>query len=86
LQNEPKLLRLAYWNCLKLAVQKGLKTLAFPSISTGSYGYPTADAATVALKAVVDFLKGTDNIEWVTFVLFSKVDFDIYANALKGLH
>ncbi|MCW4024834.1 MAG: O-acetyl-ADP-ribose deacetylase [Candidatus Bathyarchaeota archaeon] len=86
LQDESKLLRLAYRNCLKLAVQKGLKTVAFPSISTGAYGYPTEEAAQVALKAVVDFLKSDDDLERVTFVLFSKVDFDIYANTLKGLY
>jgi O-acetyl-ADP-ribose deacetylase (regulator of RNase III) len=83
LQNEPKLLRLAYRNCLKLAVQKGLKTVAFPYISTGAYGYPTEEAAQVALKAVVDFLKSDDNLERVTFVLFSQHDLDIYVKALK---
>jgi O-acetyl-ADP-ribose deacetylase len=83
-QEEGKQLKMAYRNSLKLAVQKGLKTVAFPSISTGAYGYPTEEAAKVAIKTVWDFLQSEDRLERVVFVLFSKRDFDIYAKALKG--
>jgi O-acetyl-ADP-ribose deacetylase len=83
-QEEAKQLKMAYRNSLKLAAQKGLKTMAFPSISTGTYGYPTEEAAKVAIKTVRDFLQSEVGLERVVFVLFSKRDFDIYVNALKG--
>ena len=69
---------------LKLAVANGLKTIAFPSISTGAYGYPTEEAARVALAAVKDFLEKEDKIDKVTFVLFSDRDLGIYQNAAKN--
>ncbi|MCL5876256.1 MAG: O-acetyl-ADP-ribose deacetylase [Candidatus Bathyarchaeota archaeon] len=80
---EAKLLRRAYWNSLKLAAAKGLKSVAFPSISTGAYGYPTEEASRVAVAAVKDYLRAEDRIERVTFVLFSQRDFDIYAQTAK---
>jgi O-acetyl-ADP-ribose deacetylase (regulator of RNase III) len=83
--DEPKLLRTAYRNSLKLAVANGLKTVAFPSISTGAYGYPTEDAAGVALAAVKDFLEKEDKLEKVTFVLFSDRDLGIYVTAAQAL-
>ena len=54
---EPKLLRRSYWNSLKLASMKELKTIAFPSISTGSYNYPTEEASIIAIKAIKDYLE-----------------------------
>jgi O-acetyl-ADP-ribose deacetylase (regulator of RNase III) len=81
---EPKLLRRAYWNSLKLAAAKGLKSVAFPSISTGSYGYPTQQASGVAISAVKDYLEKEDRIEKVVFVLFSQRDFDIYAKTANA--
>jgi O-acetyl-ADP-ribose deacetylase len=81
--DEAKLLRAAYRNCLKLAVANRLKSIAFPSISTGAYGYPTEEAAAVALESVTDFLKKEDNIDKVTFVLFSDRDLGIYQDAAK---
>jgi O-acetyl-ADP-ribose deacetylase (regulator of RNase III) len=83
--DEAKLLRRAYWNSLKFATTKGLKSIAFPSISTGAYGYPTEEASQVAVKAVKDYLEKEDKVEKVTFVLFSQRDFDIYINATKEL-
>ncbi len=81
--DESKLLRTAYRNSLKLAVANGLKSIAFPSISTGAYGYPTEEAADVALAAVKDFLEKEDKLERVTFVLFSDKDLGIYEKAAK---
>ncbi len=81
IQEEPKLLRRAYWNSLKLASNSGLKTIAFPSISTGAYGYPTEEASQVALVTIKDFLEKDEKIEKITMVLFSQRDFDIYAKA-----
>jgi O-acetyl-ADP-ribose deacetylase (regulator of RNase III) len=83
--DEAKLLRRAYWNSLKLAVVNGLKTVAFPSISTGAYGYPTDEASRIAVAAVKDYLEKEDKLEKVTFVLFSERDFDIYIEAVNSL-
>jgi len=82
---EPELLAEAYSNSLKLAVSKGLKTIAFPSISTGAYGYPIEKACRVALKTVKDFLEKEDKLDKVVLVLFSKRDFEIYMEAAREI-
>ena len=82
-QKEPELLAEAYRNSLKLAVSKGLKTIAFPSISTGAYGYPIEKASRIALTTVKDFLEKEGNLDKVMFVLFSKDDLEIYKEAEK---
>lgn len=82
---EPELLAEAYRNSLKLAVSKGLKTIAFPSISTGAYGYPIEKACKVALTTVKDFLEKEDKLEKVVLVLFSQRDFEIYKQAAKEI-
>ncbi len=80
--HEPELLAQAYRSCLSLAVQQGLRTLAFPSISTGAYGYPIEQAAEVALRTVRDFLReNPGQLEEVRFVLFSAADFRAYRAA-----
>ena len=83
--DEAKLLRQAYRNSLKLAVANGLKTVAFPSISTGAYGYPTEEASHVAIEAVKDFLEKEDKLDRVIFVLFSDLDFQIYQKSAESL-
>jgi len=69
--DEPALLRNCYVNSLELALNKGIRTVAFPSISTGVYSYPLQDAAIIAVTAVIDFVKvhpsEFDLIEWVCF-------------------
>jgi O-acetyl-ADP-ribose deacetylase (regulator of RNase III) len=82
-RGEPELLGQAYQSSLRIAVSKGLKTVAFPSISTGAYGYPVADASRVALKTVKNFLEKEDKLREVVFVLFSEHDLKIYVNAAK---
>lgn len=82
---ESELLKQAYRNSLKLAATKGLKTVAFPSISTGAYGYPIEEASRVAVKTVKDFLEKEDKLERVILVLFSEADFQTYADAAKSL-
>lgn len=68
---DAELLRSCYTRCLELCGENGVRTIAFPSISTGVYGYPVEEAATIALKAVDDFVeKNPDVVERVTFVLF----------------
>jgi O-acetyl-ADP-ribose deacetylase (regulator of RNase III) len=82
---ESELLKQAYRNSLKLAVAKGLKTIAFPSISTGAYGYPIEEASLIAVKTVKDFLEKEDKIAKVVFVLFSDNTFEIYLKTTKSL-
>lgn len=82
---EAELLASCYRESLKLASAKGLKTIAFPSISTGIYGYPIADAARVALTTVTDYLAHHPDIERVRFVLFGRAVFEAFAKLLKEL-
>jgi O-acetyl-ADP-ribose deacetylase len=85
LHDEAKLLRRSYWNSLKLAAQHGLKSIAFPSISTGTYRYPTEEASGIAIKAIKDYLTNEGKIEKVTMVLFSERDYGIYLKAAKAV-
>ncbi|MEM3627352.1 MAG: O-acetyl-ADP-ribose deacetylase [Candidatus Bathyarchaeia archaeon] len=82
---EPELLAEAYRNSLRLAVSKGLRTIAFPSISTGAYGYPVDKASRVALAAVKEFLEKEDKLDKVVFVLFTEHDFEIYRRAAEEI-
>jgi O-acetyl-ADP-ribose deacetylase (regulator of RNase III) len=83
---EPELLKSAYQSCMKLAEEHGIKSIAFPSISTGVYGYPIQKAAQIAIKTVIDYINKTHNaIERVIFVLFSQSDFDIYRAVFEEL-
>jgi len=75
---ESELLAEAYRNSLKLAVSKGLKTIAFPSISTGAYGYPIEKASEIAIATVKEFLEKEDKLDRIVFVLFSRHDFEVY--------
>jgi len=81
-QGEPELLASAYRESLKLASARGIKSLAFPSLSTGVYGYPVPDAARVALGTVKDYLAQHPEIELVRFVLFGKSTYEAFAKAL----
>ena len=81
-KGEAELLTLCYKNSLKIASTHGIKSLAFPSISTGTFGYPIERAAPIALRTVFDYLGKHEEIEKVTFVVFSEKDFDAYNNAL----
>jgi len=82
---EEKLLSSAYRKSLELASKKGIRSISFPSISTGAYAYPTRDAARVALKTVVDYLADHPEVELVRFVLFGAVDLEVYEAVLKDL-
>jgi len=82
---EQKLLAEAYRNSLKLAVSKELKTIAFPAISTGAYGYPMEEAAEIALRTTRKFLKEEDKLEEVVFVLFTESAFRIYKRKAKEI-
>ena len=81
-QGEPALLASAYRSSLELASQHGIRSVAFPSISTGAYGYPTDKAARLALRVVIDYLSQHPEIELVRFVLFGQPAYNIYERAL----
>ncbi len=83
-RGEPETLASAYRSSLEVARSNGLKTVAFPSISTGAYGYPVDKAAGIAIKAVVDYLKERDWFEQVKFVLFDRRTYDAYDRALSS--
>lgn len=85
MHGEPRLLENCYINSLKLASSKGIKSIAFPSISTGAYGYPMEEAAEIALRTVIDYLRRHDDIELIRFVLFGKKAYEVYEKKLKRL-
>ncbi len=78
--NEHHLLANAYRNSLSLAASQGLKSIAFPSISTGAYGFPIGEAARIALETVITFVEKNPVLEEVRFVVFSKDDYHVYAD------
>lgn len=84
--NEPELLESAYRSSLELALEKGLKSISFPSISTGAYGYPANDASIVALKTILEFTKANPGkLELIRLVLFSDQDYNTYSESLEKL-
>ncbi len=83
-QGEADLLRSAYRESLKRVTEKGLKSVAFPAISAGVYGYPLKEAAHIALETTIDYVKNRQEIELVRFVLFSQDVYDAFANELKN--
>jgi len=82
---EPELLAEAYLNSLRLAVSKGLKTIALPSISTGAYRYSIEKASRIALTTVKGFLEKEDKLDKVAFVLFTKRDLEVYKQSAKEI-
>ncbi|MFQ5586604.1 MAG: O-acetyl-ADP-ribose deacetylase [Thermodesulfobacteriota bacterium] len=82
---EAELLANAYRNSLERAREKGVESISFPSISTGVYGYPIREAASVALKTVIEFVKAEKGIRLVRFVLFSEGDLAVYKETLEGM-
>jgi len=84
-KGEPETLASAYRESLKLAVNNGLKTVSFPSISTGVYGYPVDKAAQVALGTIVDFLKQDTSLKEIVFVLFDSRTFEAYQKVLQEM-
>ena len=84
-REEADLLASAYRESLKLAIDRGLKSVSFPSISTGAYGYPVEPAARIALQTVIDFLAQDDSLAEVVFVLFDSRTYRVYADTLQEL-
>ena len=80
--DEARTLANCYRNSLQLAVENEIKTLAFPAISCGAYGYPIKEAAHIAFKAVREFLAASDNPQRVIFVVWGKDVYDAYLQIL----
>ena len=82
---EEELLASCYRNSLALAEQKGVRTIAFPSISTGAYGFPLDKAARIAASEIEKFLERNGSMEKVVLVCFGKSAFDIHREALNEI-
>jgi O-acetyl-ADP-ribose deacetylase (regulator of RNase III) len=80
---EADLLRNAYLNSLKLAVENGVETIAFPNISTGIYGFPKEKAAEIAIKTITQFLSGNDQLKQVCFVCFDPENYELYRQLIQ---
>jgi O-acetyl-ADP-ribose deacetylase (regulator of RNase III) len=80
---EDRLLSSCYLNSLRLAVENQIKSLAFPAISTGVFGFPPERAAKIALKSVRNFLLVDEYIEKIIFVCFDEHTFSIYEQAMS---
>ncbi|MFA6978725.1 MAG: O-acetyl-ADP-ribose deacetylase [Ignavibacteriaceae bacterium] len=83
--DEENLLANCYRNSLQLAVEHEIKTIAFPSISTGIYHFPIDKASAIAIREVLTFLENESTIEEVLFVCFSKSDLEIYKRSLENV-
>ena len=84
-QNEEKLLANCYGNSLSAAVANGAKTLAFPAISTGVYGFPLRRATEIALSETLRFFEQNDSLDRVIFVCFGKEALGIYEETFADL-
>lgn len=84
-KEDEKLLESCYKNSMKLAIEKGIKSIAFPAISTGIYGYPVEKAAEIAIKTLIDFLKKNEGIELVRLVLYDDRAYEVHAEVMKRL-
>jgi O-acetyl-ADP-ribose deacetylase len=82
---EPDLLAQCYRRSLALAAERGARTVAFPAISCGVFGYPLADACKIAVRECAHFVVREHSMEQVTFALFSDEALKVYQNELAGL-
>jgi len=80
--DEDRILAKCYRNCLELAAEKGIKTIAFPSISTGAYNFPIQRAAEIAVNEVIDFLKGRPVFDRILLVCFNDETFSNFSRIL----
>lgn len=82
---EEKVLKCSYMNSLKLAHEKNLRSISFPAISAGVYGYPKKDACRVAVETVIEFMKKTEYLIDVYFVLFDSGNYQIYFKYMEEI-
>ncbi|MFB2922393.1 O-acetyl-ADP-ribose deacetylase [Aerosakkonema funiforme] len=83
--NEDELLASCYRRCLELAEENNIRTIAFPAISTGVYGFPLERATKIAVSEVRKFWQRNTSIEQVTFVCFSKAAYECYLKVMKEI-
>ena len=84
-QRAPELLASAYCRSLEVASESNVRSVSFPSISTGAYGYPMDEAAPLALQTAINYLESHTDIEVVRFVLFGRRAYQVYERALKEI-
>jgi O-acetyl-ADP-ribose deacetylase (regulator of RNase III) len=84
-RGEEEVLVSCYRNSLRLAVERGLKTIAFPAISCGAYGYPIAEAAEIAVESSAHFLRGSASIDRIDFIVTNDNIQRAYEAALRAL-
>jgi O-acetyl-ADP-ribose deacetylase (regulator of RNase III) len=82
---EDELLASCYRRCFQVAAENGVRSIAFPSISTGAYGFPIIRAAPIALAGAQENLAGNNAMEQVLFVLFSAADLAVYRETLARI-
>ncbi|MGI9517573.1 MAG: O-acetyl-ADP-ribose deacetylase [Pirellulaceae bacterium] len=85
LSGEPELLASAYFTALDLAAAHGVRSVAFPCISTGVYGYPTNAACDIAIRTVFDWSQGNQWRGAAVFCCFGRADFELYQGRLQDL-
>lgn len=81
--SDEQALRSCYEKSLQLALDNRLETIAFPAISCGVYGYPIEKAARIAIDTAMEYIYNNNQLKTVIFVLFSRIDYDIYANIMR---
>jgi len=81
--NEDKKLKDATLNSLKLADEETIKSISFPAISTGAFGFPIQRCAEIMLQTTMEYLKGQTELEKVVFCLFGQDSYEVFANQLK---
>jgi O-acetyl-ADP-ribose deacetylase len=84
-QHEPATLASCYRECIRIADDHGIKSLAFPSISTGAFGYPVHEASEIAVRAIVEALPPAVHVEQVRFVLFDIATREAYVRAAEKI-
>lgn len=83
--DSPRLLASAYRRSLEIAAENGVKTIAFPAISTGVYGYPMHEAAQIALQTAADFARAHSDLTLIRFVLFDSQAFGTFQAVLRTI-
>jgi O-acetyl-ADP-ribose deacetylase len=83
--NDERLLASAYQSCLNLAEQHQVKSIAFPSLSTGAYGYPLTLAAPIALRTIIEHIKKPTGLQQVVVVLFGEASYRAHEKALAEI-
>jgi len=86
IEEDAELLKKSYLNSLKLAEENNIESVTFPALSTGAFGYPVEEAAKVAIKTIIEYLKGNTNIKLIRMVLYGDKSFDVHKKILEGMH